>query len=59
MLGHAEYYPRFGFIPASQYGLRCIYDAPDGAFMAVELVAGGLAPAAGLVEYAAEFDAVG
>jgi putative acetyltransferase len=49
----------FGFLAASQYGMRCVYDAPDEAFMAVELIPGSLTGAAGLVEYAPEFDAVG
>jgi putative acetyltransferase len=26
VLGHPEYYPRFGFVPASQYGLSCQWD---------------------------------
>jgi putative acetyltransferase len=43
VLGHAEYYPRFGFVPASRFGLRCEYDAPDDVFMALELTAGALA----------------
>ncbi|MDX2165599.1 MAG: N-acetyltransferase [Deltaproteobacteria bacterium] len=58
VLGHPEYYPRFGFIPASQFGLRCIYDAPDEAFMALELLPGALSGVAGVVHYAPEFDAV-
>jgi len=58
VLGHADYYPRFGFIRASQFGLRCVYDAPDESFMALELVPGALARVSGLVEYAPEFAAV-
>ena len=37
VLGHAEYYPRFGFVPAHQLGLRCEYDVPADVFMALEL----------------------
>jgi putative acetyltransferase len=37
VLGHPEYYPRFGFIPAGRFGLNCEYDAPEEAFMALEL----------------------
>lgn len=37
VLGHPHYYPRFGFVPASQYGLKCKYEAPDPAFMVLEL----------------------
>lgn len=59
VLGHREYYPRFGFVPASKFGLRCEYDAPDEAFMALELVAGALAGTSGLVRYRPEFAAVG
>lgn len=58
VLGHPEYYPRFGFVPASRRGLRCIYDAPDEAFMALALTPDGLAGARGLVRYAAAFDAL-
>jgi putative acetyltransferase len=36
-LGHPDYYPRFGFRRASTFGLRCEFDAPDEAFMALEL----------------------
>lgn len=51
VLGHPSYYPRFGFVPASRYGLVSEFDAPDGAFMAVELRNGSLADAAGAVSY--------
>lgn len=34
VLGHPGYYPRFGFEPASRYGILCEYDGvPDEAFM--------------------------
>jgi putative acetyltransferase len=56
VLGHPEYYPRFGFVPASQYGIRSTYEAPDEAFMIVvfhgEVARGGR----GIVRYQAEFD---
>ena len=58
VLGHPTYYPRFGFAPASRVGLRCVYDASDDAFMAIELVAGGFGGRRGLVRYAPEFDAL-
>jgi putative acetyltransferase len=51
VLGHPEYYPRFGFRPASSFGLRSEYDVPDEAFMARELVPGALDGASGLVRY--------
>ena len=37
VLGHAEYYPRFGFRPASTFGIRASFDVPDEAMMALVL----------------------
>jgi putative acetyltransferase len=51
VLGHPEYYPRFGFRPASGFGLRSEYDVPDEVFMALELPPGGLEGTAGTVRY--------
>jgi putative acetyltransferase len=58
VLGHPEYYPRFGFAPASRFNLRCEYDAPDEVFMAMELIDGALRNQAGVVKYQKEFDEV-
>ena len=33
VLGHPEFYPRFGFAPASRHGVRSEYDVPDPVFM--------------------------
>lgn len=36
VLGHPDYYPRFGFQPASRWNLHCEYSGvPDEAFMAI------------------------
>jgi putative acetyltransferase len=59
VLGHARYYPRFGFSPASAFGLRCEYDVPDEAFMALELQAGRLTGKSGTIRYHAAFAQVG
>jgi putative acetyltransferase len=59
VLGHPEYYPRFGFVPARRFGLRYEDDVPEEAFMAAELVPGALARAAGVVRYHAAFGALG
>jgi putative acetyltransferase len=56
VLGHAEYYPRFGFVPASRFGLRCTYNVTDEVFMALELQEGSLAGHNGIVRYEREFD---
>ena len=49
VVGHPAFYPRFGFVPASRFGLRCEYDVPDDVFMVLELIPGSLRP--GLVRY--------
>jgi putative acetyltransferase len=33
VLGHPEFYPRFGFVPASRHGVRSEYDVPDPVFL--------------------------
>lgn len=35
VLGHPEYYARFGFVRADRWGIRCVFDAPPEAFMIV------------------------
>ena len=56
VLGHPEYYPRFGFVPASRYGIASEYEGvPDEAFMVLELVPGGLEGVAGVARYRPEF----
>lgn len=37
VLGHPAYYPRFGFVRASAYGIRAPFDVPDEAMMALVL----------------------
>jgi len=51
VLGHPGYYPRFGFTPASGYGIECEYDVPDEAFMAIELTPQFLASKPGTIKY--------
>jgi putative acetyltransferase len=51
VLGHPEYYPRFGFVPSVRYGIRSEYDVPDEVFMVLELVPGSLRDTAGTVKY--------
>ncbi len=58
VLGHPEYYPRFGFVPASEYGLKCEYDVPDEVFMAIEPRKGALLGRAGTVKYQPEFNEI-
>jgi putative acetyltransferase len=58
VLGHAGFYPRFGFAPASRFDLKSTYDVPDDVFMAVELVDGALRGKSGIVRYHPAFEGV-
>jgi putative acetyltransferase len=58
VLGHATYYPRFGFRPASRFALRSEYDVRDDVFMALELEPGSLSDKAGTIRYHAAFTGV-
>lgn len=51
VIGHPEYYPRFGFVPGSKFGIKSEYDVPDEVFMVKELVAGILTGCRGVVKY--------
>lgn len=55
VLGHAAYYPRFGFVPASRFGLASEYAVADEVFMAIELEEGVLVGRGGTVRYHAVF----
>jgi len=57
VLGHPEYYPRFGFVPASQHGLSSQWDGiPDEAFMVLILDEAAMAGVSGTASYRDEFD---
>jgi putative acetyltransferase len=58
VLGHAEYYPRFGFRPASQYRLKCEWKVPDNAFMALVLDESKIRRLSGFAKYREEFSSV-
>ena len=53
-----EYYPRFGFKPASRRGVAWAHPAPDEAFMLLELRPGALGGRGGIVRYQPEFGGV-
>lgn len=57
VLGHAGYYPRFGFVPASRHGLTCPYPVPDEVFMVAPLTADD-PTIRGRVRYPSCFDAL-
>lgn len=54
VLGHPEYYPRFGFVPASRFGIRAPFEVPDEALMALVLDDSVPVPA-GTIAYPAPF----
>ena len=57
VLGHPEYYPRFGFVCASQHGLSCQWDGiPDEAFMVLILEEDAMTGVPGTVRYRDEFN---
>lgn len=55
VLGHKEYYPRFGFKPASNWGITAPFEVPNEYFMALELEEGALENISGVVEYSKPF----
>ncbi|MFF3246668.1 GNAT family N-acetyltransferase [Streptomyces sp. NPDC002870] len=54
VLGHPGYYPRFGFEPASRYGIRPSFPVPDEAMLALALDASRGVPQ-GTIRYPAAF----
>lgn len=57
VLGHPAYYPRFGFMVASRYGIGNPFGADD-AFMVLALCPGGLDGVTGTAVYQPEFTGV-
>jgi putative acetyltransferase len=57
VLGHANYYPRFGFRPARAYGIQCEWEVPDDVFMLLILDSDKTAGINGLARYRPEFSA--
>jgi len=55
VLGHRDYYPRFGFERASEHGITCAWDVPDWAFMVMILDAKRMKGVAGPARYRSEF----
>lgn len=51
VLGHADYYPRFGFQPTQPFGIRWEVDVPAEVFMLTELTPGALRGRRGVVRY--------
>lgn len=54
VLGSERYYPKFGYVPASQYGIKAPFEVPNENFMAIKLNDTDV-KITGVVEYAKEF----
>jgi putative acetyltransferase len=55
VVGHPNYYPRFGFVRAYAKGIGCEFEVPDEAWMISELKQGALAGRQGKVRFQPEF----
>lgn len=55
VMGHAEYYPKFGFKQASNWGIQAPFDVPDELLMAIELKKNALDEASGIIQYSSAF----
>ena len=55
LVGHENYYPRFGYELTSKFGITFPYDFPDINCMAIELVKGALENVSGEVKFPKEF----
>ncbi|MFT3903669.1 MAG: N-acetyltransferase [Niabella sp.] len=55
LLGHENYYPKFGYKKAGDFEIRLPFDVPDENCMAVELKENALQNVSGVVEYPKEF----
>ena len=55
LLGHENYYPKFGYRPLHQFNISLPFDAPKENCMAIELVPDALKNKEGSVVYPKEF----
>ena len=58
VLGHAHFYPRFGFMPANTFGITCEWDVPADVFMVLILDRQKMNGIYGLAKYRQEFSSV-
>ncbi len=58
VLGNPEFYDRFGFLPAGQFGIRSEVGVPDEVFMVKELSEHALRGVKGIVKYRPEFSMI-
>jgi len=58
VIGHPDFYPRFGFQRAAGYGLTCEWDVPAEAFMVAVLKPEFVGSLAGRANYRSEFSTI-
>lgn len=56
LLGHENYYPKFGYKPATTFGIKLPFDVPEANCMAIEFVENALQNVSGVVQYPKEFE---
>jgi len=55
VLGHADYYSRFGFTPGAAYDIKSEYETAPENFMLLEILPDSLSAVHGTVRYHSEF----
>lgn len=55
VLGHSQYYPRFGFKPSKPFGIQWEGNVPEDVFMVLELRENALNSKSGIVRYHSSF----
>ena len=58
VVGHAKYYPRFGFESAASHGITCEWEVPNDVFMLLVLDQAQMRGVSGLAKYRPEFSTV-
>jgi len=56
ILGHPNYYSKFGYTPASEFEITAPFDVPNEAFMIKALTKGALDTISGIVNYSEAFE---
>ncbi len=55
VVGHKDYYPKFGFEKAAKWGITSFFEIPEEVFMAMKLKQDLLRGESGMIKYAEEF----
>lgn len=58
VLGHPDFYSRFGFVPTVKWQIKAPFNVPENVFMGLELVDNALSEIKGTVKYAREFEEI-